>query len=102
MTQQKHNIPTTREMTNAINPETPRELTIMLIGRIDQLSTSIDGLGERFEKFEEIKISAMEKELDELKDWRNEWMGAWRFIVVATGFLTIASLIFGILVFFKK
>ena len=60
------------------NPETVREVTFMLKGEIEKLRISVDSLSATFKYWEEKKIAVMEKEIQDLKSWKQQVNGGWK------------------------
>ncbi len=82
-----------------LEPKTDREIMLMIGGKIDTLSSSIDKFAEALEKLEEIKIVNMEARLDKAEKFINEWGGIGKFILIAVSVLAIFNFMIN---FFKK
>ena len=92
-------------MGNPIEPQTDRELLLQLNGDVramkDSFSGSIERLNNTIEKFseslkvmEEHKLVAIQKEVDELKAWRQELKGGYKLMMIMGG---VAAFLLGLL-----
>lgn len=75
---------------------TDRELLIRLDGQIERLSESIERLGKNLEDMEEKKLAVMQRDIDDLKSWREQIKGGWKLAMLFWGVVTV-----GIIAAFK-
>lgn len=89
----------------ALEPQTERELLLQLNSdvkvmkegftqSIDRLNETIDEFGETLKVMEEHKLVAIQKEIDELKAWRQELKGGYKLILIFGG---VAAFVLGLL-----
>lgn len=74
---------------------TDRELIIKLESRIERLSESIDRLGDGLKNMEEKKLSIIEHDIAELKNWKAQINGGWK---LAIGVWVVVTVLCGILI----
>jgi ABC-type antimicrobial peptide transport system permease subunit len=74
-------------VTMDIQATTDREIMIALSGKIDNQNSKMDNLADAMEKFAEsleklevTKVGDIEKRVDKLEKWANEWSGVYKFI----------------------
>lgn len=77
----------------AIEPQTDREILVSLskdmeqmkstfAASIERLSDSIDRFGESLKELDEGKIMEISTRLKSIEDWKQQIVGAWKFIGV--------------------
>lgn len=76
-----------------VEPQTDRELLIQVNSdvqsmkssfaeSIDRLRETIDRLALGFQRMEEQKINVIQRDVDELKSWRQEMKGVWKLTTI--------------------
>lgn len=68
-----------------------REYIISLSGDIRNLSESIDRFSQVITKLEDQRITPMENDLQDLKEWRSEINGTWKAVGIVSVLLSIAA-----------
>lgn len=79
-------------MENMTDPQSEREWLIRLSGQIDNLTRSIDGLGDKMVDIERTQIAALRKEIENLKVWKQQISGGWKAIVAVWVIITAIGL----------
>lgn len=77
------NIPATTEMELLI--QVNADVSAMksdFTAAVDRLRDTVERLATSFNRMEEQKISVMQREIDELKAWKQEIKGGWKLAVV--------------------
>lgn len=69
---------------------TDREFMIKLEGHLERLSEAIERLGEGLKNIEENKLSKIESELAELRTWKAQISGGWKFALGIWAVITFA------------
>lgn len=80
-------------MEDAATPKTDRELLLKLNLEIENLSKSIDNLGNKLVDIEEKRIGGLEKRFVVIENWKQQITGAWRLVLVIWSIVTALGLI---------
>jgi uncharacterized protein YdcH (DUF465 family) len=78
-------------------PQNEREFMLLMNANIERLTESVDRLSATIVNVEEKRVEPLEEEIEELKRWRSETVGAakmWGFIYGGLTLLLIAIQIF--------
>jgi len=74
---------------------TDREFMIKMEGHLERLSEAIERLGDGLKNLEEKKLSVIEQDLAELKNWKAQINGGWKLAIGMWVVITfLASLAF--------
>jgi len=71
-------------------PQNEREFMLLMNANIERLTESVDRLSATIVNVEEKRVEPLEEEIEELKRWRSEFIGAakmWGFIIGGLTFL---------------
>jgi len=70
---------------------TDREFMIKLESKLDRLSEAIERLGVGLSDLEGRKISAIQEDIADLKNWKAQISGGWKLAVVLWVILTVLA-----------
>ena len=74
-------------------PKTEGERYIYLAGKIDKLADAMDGLTKELQQQEIKRIEPLEARMTIIEKWKNEFSGAYKFVLLLSTVGTIVSLI---------
>lgn len=81
------------EQTNAALPKNDRELLLNVSSKIGSLVDSMDRLNITLSTIELKRIEPLEKKVDDLQAWKNQFSGAYKFILFLVTIGTVISLV---------
>lgn len=70
------------EMANLSEPQTDREWMMKIVGELKRFGEIIQTFGDKLESFELNEIKELKKEISMLKEWRSEWNGSWKLVII--------------------
>ena len=74
-------------------PVTEGERYIYIVGKIGRLTDAIEGLTKEMQQQEIKRIEPLEVRMTVIETWKNEFSGAYKFILLLVSLGTIISLI---------
>ncbi len=81
------------EQSNAALPKNDRELLLNVSGKIGSLVESMDRLNNTLSTIELKRIEPLEKKVDDLQAWKDQFSGAYKFVLFLVSVGTIISLV---------
>lgn len=73
-----------------MEPVTDREIMIEIKGELKSLSEAIDRFSKSLSEMEDKKIASIQREVDELKTWRQQITGGWKLALAIWVVFTFA------------
>ena len=81
------------ETINAALPKNDRELLLTVSSKMERLAQSMDGLNQTLGAIELKRIEPLEKKVDELQAWKDQFSGAYKLVLILVTVGTIISLL---------
>ena len=78
---------------NAALPQNDRELLLEVSGNMNKLADAMDGLAKAIGTIESKRIEPLEKKVDELQAWKDQFSGAYKLVLIFVSIGTIISLL---------
>lgn len=87
-----------KQVTNAADPQTDRELILKFGGQLERLSDTISRLDTTLKDIEETKLKALNDRLISIEKWQNEINGIWKAVIIFSGAASILISLIALLV----
>lgn len=76
-----------------LEPQTDREILIIVNAKVDQLCESIERFAANLEKLETTKVLKLEERVTKIEKWQSEWGGAYKVLAIIAMILSLVSAI---------